>query len=290
MDIVDAQLHIGPGMIDPILEAMNSLGIRSVLIDEFWVKNLTEFPKQEDPGYRLKNGAWRAAYPTAELASILHPDRFSYFVRLYRTDPELESVMRVIASTPHARAFRLLAVNTLEEAAAFIGGAYEPLFDIAQDIGLPICLSIPGYLEFLPRYLKKYPKLTFVIDHWGMGLPYFPVGRPEAEWRKAMGPGYFGELLKLAEYPNVAVKLSHMHFHFGADKYPFEPVRPFLRRAIDAFGADRLMWSTDKTMIPAHTWSELLDFIRYNPELSQEEKEHILGRTARRILKWAVTS
>jgi predicted TIM-barrel fold metal-dependent hydrolase len=286
VDIVDAQLHIGHGMIDAILEAMNSLGIKSVLIDEFWVNRVDESPKQINPGYRLENGAWRAAYPAAELASILYPDRFSYFVRLDRHDPELESVMRVVGSSPHARAFRLLATWTLDEATAFSNGGYEPLFDIAQDVGLPLCLMIPGYVEFLPQYLKKYANLTFVVDHWGLGMPNHPPGRPEKEALRAQHLDYFDEVLKLAEHPNVAIKISHAHFYFGAHEYPYDPVRPYLRRAIEAFGADRLMWASDKTVIPHHTWSDLLHYLRDDPELSQEEKEWILGRTARRILNW----
>ncbi|MFT4025639.1 MAG: hypothetical protein QM676_02380 [Novosphingobium sp.] len=35
-----------------------------------------------------------------------------------------------------------------------------------------------------------------------------------------------------------------------------------------------------------HTWPELLDCLRTSPDLSQDEKEWILGRTARKVLKW----
>jgi predicted TIM-barrel fold metal-dependent hydrolase len=273
-------------MIEPTLEAMNSLGIRSVLIDEWWVKGLDKPPTQIDPGYRMANGAWRAAYPVAELASILHPDRFSYLVRLDRKDPELERVMRVAGSSPHARSFRVMPVWTTEEAAAFTSGGYEPLFDIAQDVGLPVSLSMPGYVEYLPRYLKAFPKLTFVLDHWGFGVAHHKTGRPEAVERRAQSLEYFEEILKLAEYPNIAIKMGHTHRHFKGDQYPFEPVRPFLRRAINAFGAHRLLWASDKTVVPNHTWWELLHYLKDDPELSQDEKEWMLGRTARNILKW----
>lgn len=36
MDIVDTQPRIGRGKIDETLEAMGALGIRSILLDEFW--------------------------------------------------------------------------------------------------------------------------------------------------------------------------------------------------------------------------------------------------------------
>jgi L-fuconolactonase len=286
MDIVDAQLHLGCGMIAATLEAMDALGIDAVLIDEFWGTWLSDDRTHIAPGYRLPNGAWRAAYPTAEQASILHPDRFSYLVRIDRRDPQLESLMRILASSPHARAVRLQPVWTLEEAARFASGAYDQVFELVEEAGLPAFLFIPGYVELLPRYLAKFPNATFVVDHCGMGFRNIPPDRPEDEARRAREASYFDEVVKLAEFPNLALKWSHAQDCFGVQEFPYEPLRPFLRRAIQAFGADRVLWASDKTVIRGHTWSDLLHYLRDDPELSQEEKEWLLGRSARRILNW----
>jgi predicted TIM-barrel fold metal-dependent hydrolase len=276
-------------MIDTTLRTMDSLGIKSVLIDEYWywLRHEANSPMEHEPGYRLENGAWRADYPVAKLASNLHPDRFSFFVRLDRKDPDPEAFMRRVAASPHARAFRLLATWSLEEAEAFINGGYEPLLDVAQDLGLPVCMFIPGYVEYLPHYLKKFPKLTFVVDHCGMGLPGHPPGRSEAESLRTQSLGYFDEVLKLAEFPNLALKWCHATTMFGGGEFDaYEPARRYLRRAITAFGADRLMWASDSTMVHHYSWKDLLDTIKSDPELSQDEKEWVLGRSARRILKW----
>jgi L-fuconolactonase len=286
MDIVDAQLHLGGGMIRPTLEAMDALGIAAVLVDEFWGTWMSEDRTHIAPGYRLPNGAWRAAYPTAEQASIVHPDRFSYVVRIDRRDPELESVVRVLASSPHARAVRLQPVWTVEEASHFARGAYDPVFELAEECGLPVCLFIPGHVELLPRYLSKFPNATFVVDHCGMGFPGIPPDRPEDEARRTLDPSYFDQVLELAEFPNVALKWSHAQDRFGVHEFPYPALRPFLRRAIEAFGADRLLWASDKSVIRGHNWSDLLHYLRDDPELSQEEKRWILGRSARQILKW----
>ncbi len=287
MDIVDAQLHVGRGRIEPTVEAMDALGIRSVLIDEFWgTWKPDSDPTHIDPGYALPNGAWRTASPTAELASIGNPDRFSYLVRIDRGDPELASVMQVAGSSPHVRAFRIQPVWTLQEADAFARGAYEPLMELAQDVGLPLCVFIPGFVELLPPYLAKYPDLTLVVDHCGMGFPDIPPGRPEAEARRSRSIEYLDEVLKLAEHPNVALKWSHAQDRFGIQEFPYEPLRPLLRRAIEAFGAERLLWASDKSVIRGHSWSDLLFYLRDDPELSLEEKEWILGRSARRALSW----
>jgi predicted TIM-barrel fold metal-dependent hydrolase len=287
MDIVDAQCHIGPGMIDTTLEAMDSIGIASVMLEEFWYWIKPTRPGQVEPGYFLPNGAWRASYPVAQLASILHPDRFSFFVRIDRKDPQLESVMRVIASSPHARAFRLLGAWNMEEAEAFVGGGFDAVLDIAQDLGMPVCFTIGGFVEYLPRYLKRFPRLQFVVDHWGMGVAGLPRGRPEAEAQRATSVDYLDEVMKLAEHPNVALKISHGTMFFGTTDYPYEPLRPLVRRAIEAFGADRLIWAGDKTSNrPILPWSDLAHSVRDDPELSLEEKTWILGRTARRTFDW----
>jgi L-fuconolactonase len=288
MDIVDTQLHVGRDGIDATLEAMDALGIRSVLIDEFWGHWDSPDPTHIQPGYALPNGAWRAAWPTAEEGSILHPDRFSYLVRIDRRDPQLESVMRVIGSSPHARAFRLQPVWTQAEATEFMKGNYDPLFDIAQDIGLPVCLFIPGHVEFLPHYARRYPKLRFLVDHIGMGFPNIPPGRSPLHEQRVLSPTYLDEVLKLAEHPNIYLKWAHAQDRFATPDYPYEPLRPLLRRAITAFGADRILWASDKSVMFGHNWSDILHAVRDSPDLSADEKQWILGGTARRVLDWSV--
>ena len=286
LDIVDSQYHIGQGNIDATLMAMDALGICSLLIDEFWGEFGVSHPSHIQPGYQLKNGAWRTAFPTAEMASILHPQRFAYLVRIDRQDPELECVMRTIASSPHALAFRVLPSWTLSDVAAFADGAYDQLLAIAQDLGMPVCLFIPGYAELLEPYLKKFPRLTFIVDHCGMGFPNIPAQRSPSEAEKTMKPAYLETVCRLAEFSNVAIKWSHAQNLLGAKHYPYEPLRPLLRQTIDAFGKERVMWASDSSVIHNHTWAETLHYVRDNPELSYSEKEWILGRSARQILCW----
>jgi hypothetical protein len=57
MDIVDAQVHVGRGKIDATLEAMDALGIRSVVIDEFWGTGPRTHFSHIDPLRRLPHPA-----------------------------------------------------------------------------------------------------------------------------------------------------------------------------------------------------------------------------------------
>lgn len=286
LDIVDCQYHLRQGEIETTLRAMDALGIRSLLIDEFWGEFGTDHPTHIQPGYRLANGAWRAAWPTAEQASLLYPERFAYLVRIDRRDPDIESVMRVVAASPHARAFRVQPAWSLEELAAFADGGYDRVLGIAQELGLPVCFFIPGYVELLPPRLKAFPRLTFVVDHCGMGFPGIPAGRAEAEAARTRDASYLDQVFKLAEQPNVALKWSHAQNLLGARTYPYEPLRPLLRQAINAFGKERIMWASDNSVIPNHTWGDILYALRDDPELSATEKEWVLGRAAREILRW----
>lgn len=286
MDIVDAQVHVGRGRITETLAAMDALGIRSLLIDEFWGEFSQGHPSHLQPGYALPNGSWRTAWPTATEAQLLYPDRFAYLVRIDPLDPDLEHVMRSAASSSGTKAFRLQPVWTIAEAEAFAAGSHDRVLEIAQDIGLPICFFVPGYAEVMGRYLAKFPQLTFVIDHCGMGFPTIPIGRPDADAARTLQPSYFSEVLKLADYPNVVLKWGHAPDRFGVADYPYAPLFPYLRQAISAFGADRILWASDHSVLPHRTWVDSLMYIRESSELSHKEKQWILGATARRVFRW----
>lgn len=287
MQITDAQIHFGPGGVNETLAAMDALGIHAALLDEFW--GLESW----GPGYRLPNGAYRVTSPTSELASWLHPTRFSYVLRVDRCDPEVEALIRLVGAAPHARAVRVLPALTATELEAFANGGYERLFAAADSVGIPVFVFIAGHVELMPRYLHRFPRLRFVVDHCGMPLEanvgFLDAPTPDRAGGRAAGPdpGYFDEVLKLARHPNVALKWTHAQGMFGVHDYPFPGLWPHLRRAIDAFGAERVMWASDHGgNQTGETWAELLFCVRDCPGLTQQEKEWLLGRTVRTLLDW----
>jgi|GEM_PF-3610086 len=84
---------------------------------------------------------------------------------------------------------------------------------------------------------------------------------------------------------NVAAQL---HMGPGQIAPTLEAVdAPHIRRAIDCFGADRVVWAADKTSnVLRAPWSDMVHSVRDDPELSHEEKAWIMGKTARRIIDW----
>ncbi len=293
MDIVDSQAHLGPGGAAEMVAVMDALGIAAVLIDEWWMG------KTLDPGYHLANGAFRPTAPTAELAAWTWPGRFAYLLRVDPRDPELESHIRQLRDATYCRALRIAPGINRDELARFDRGDYDALFAAAADCGLPICVTIPGHAERLDDYAAKFPASRLIIDHIGLrpGPKMLPLiirleGLPDSEayWTK-LGQEPIGDafdrVLRLADRPNIALKWAHAPTMFDMPGYPHLGLRPWLRKAVDAFGAERVMWAGDaQTNSSGESWAELLFTIREDPGLSDGEKALVLGGTAREWLDW----
>jgi predicted TIM-barrel fold metal-dependent hydrolase len=293
MDIVDSQVHLGPGGGAEMVAAMDALGIAAALIDEYWMGT------PGHPYYALADGAQRTTSPTAELAAWTWPGRFSYLVRPDPRDPELAAVIRLAGDNPHVRALRLSPGMTRKDTADFAEGVYDEVFALACDAGLPVFVHLAGHIKLLERVVRKYPDSRIVICHCGMppGGKLWPIvarmeGLPDSEayWRAASEEPRersFARVLQAADWPQVALKWAHAPVSFAAAGYPNLAARPYLRAALDAFGAERVMWASDVSANQTgESWAELLFAVVENPELSAREREWIMGRTARAWLGW----
>lgn len=286
MEIVDSQIHFGPGKIEETLAAMDAMGISAALVDEFW--GLDSW----GPGYRLPGGGYRVTSPTSELACWQHPNRFSYVLRIDRLDPEVLPIIRMAKDAPNLRAIRMLPGLTTSELDAFARGEYDHIFALAEELSLPCFIFIPGEARLMGRYLEQFPRLKLILDHCGMplekGVRFLDEPAPESQSGGA-GPDLtcFEDVLALAKWPNAVLKWSHAQGMFGITDYPFQPLWPYLRRAIDAFGANRIMWASDiGGNQTGETWAELLFCLRDCPDFTDEELVWLLGKTVRSCLDW----
>jgi predicted TIM-barrel fold metal-dependent hydrolase len=286
MDIVDAQVHIGPGRIAEAVAAMDALGIRAVLIDEYWLGHAPA----GSPGWPAPDGAFRPVQPTAELAAMTHPDRFSYLLRLDRKDRETQAIIRMARDAPHARALRVTPGVWAAETEAFAAGDYDPIFAAACDCGLPVFVFAPGRAADVGRYARTFPSLRIVLDHCGLISPVMQQalgGAGAPAFSRTAQLAAFDEVLALADLPNVALKWAHAPAMFEAPAYPGEGLWPILRQALDRFGAERIMWASDASANQTgESWAELLFGVLGDPDLSAAEREAVLGRTARAWLDW----
>jgi L-fuconolactonase len=271
MDIVDAQVHANMLGTEVTVAIMDALGIQAVLFDEF---ETTADDGALHPGYRLADGAFRCVGPNAEAAALRHPDRFAFLMRVDPMDTGIRCWIETLTAAPGFKALRTL-VFTPAEGAVFEDGGHDRLLTAARAHGLPVFVTCPGRVAHLAQYAERFPDVQLVIDHCG------------AAFDTPRGQATIDDALAMARYPNVAYKWAHAASLLSTMSYPFPDLEPQLRRAVDAFGPQRVMWASDYTMARRHAnWGEALFSIRHCPSLSEDEKAWILGRTARQILRW----
>jgi predicted TIM-barrel fold metal-dependent hydrolase len=159
-------------------------------------------------------------------------------------------------------------------------GPLRAVLAAAERHGVPVCVYPPGYLDRLESIVRSFPGLQFVIDHLGLAQPS-PVF-PTVE-----GDGFerLPELLRLAAYSNVAVKATGVP-SLSQEDFPFRDVWDPLRRVIDAFGCDRVMWGTDFTRVERASYSESVAYLGEIDGLAAADLERLYGATLRRVLGW----
>lgn len=284
LDIVDTQIHIGPGGINETLAAMDALGIQSVVIDEYWLKDIFAY----DPHHHLENGEIRPVCPTAELAAQMYPDRFSWVLRVNRRDPEYDNVIKMVKQSPHGKAIRIIPGMNPQDIQAFANGEYDHILKSAAEHQLPLYLYLPDNPGLIAASAKKYPELQMIIDHCGLynnamrqGLNTGIINTPKQQLEM------FDQVLQLSIYPNVYLKWAHYSSMFEIPAFPGDKLSPILRSAIEHFGANRIVWASDFSVNQSgENWGELLYSIKNNLDLTEEEMTAILGGNARKILNW----
>jgi len=296
MEIVDSQIHLGPGGIDEMVKALDALGIASVLVDEWWMGT---------PGhpFHMVGDVMRTVSPTVEQACWQYPGRFAYLVRVEPEDPDLAAVVKIWAANPNVKALRISPGMSRAEMKRFSDGVYDPIFEQAVKHNLPVFTQVAGHAHLLERVVKKYPDVRIIICHCGMppGANLYPIFAQMEGLDDSMD--YWGKLaatpldesfdvvLRTADMPQISLKWGHAPVMFDAAGYPNLGARPFLRKALDAFGAERVMWASDiSANQTGESWAELIFAIRENPDMTEEEKEWVLGKTARTWLDWPTGS
>ena len=111
---------------------------------------------------------------------------------------------------------------------------------------------------------QRFPGVNIVIDHMAM----IDITASDSDG--------FGPLLDLARHPNVYVRTS-LHNPSKTKQPPFRDVWPFLHRLYNRFGPRRLVWAN---------FFELMVMQEMIPFFTAEDKEWILGKTAKRLYRF----
>ena len=114
---------------------------------------------------------------------------------------------------------------------SFAEPGVRALWKKAVDLNLVVELDLgPNYARDAGGAIAAFPGCKVLIDH--MCNPKSGV-----IWE-------YGDVLDLAKYPNVYMKMSSLGY-MADDKPDYESLIPFTRRVIKEFGPDRMVWSGD---------------------------------------------
>ena len=297
MEIVDAQVHgnrfgsqwmtvTAEDTLHRLIAGMDALGIGGVVLDEYVS---VDRDGHVLPGGIDQDGQWRPKRPFSDLAVSRYPDRFTYVSRMNRSDPELPALMADFMATAGRRGLRVhFGLKPVWADPDFATGGYNDFFAEAERNRIPLFMYVAPRIDLMERYVRRFPELTFVIDHFG-------ATRAEHDEPDAKRLARLDAVLALSDHPNVVVKWCHPE-RVSAGWFPFSDLFPSLRRMLDAFGPQRVMWASDctesiKPELSDHpsTWGESLFWVRGTEVFAPAEKEWILGRTVRSVLGWPST-
>lgn len=238
---------------------------------------------------------FNARQALCEFATAHYPDRFGSYVVVDPNVPNLETLVSQVRAKPGSLALRAVLGNwkTGGPPEGLRAGVFDPLFAAAERHGVPLFCFIPDYAGDLEPVAKAHPQLTLIVDHIGVVQQPMPMHGDSEPFAR------LPELLKLAEFPNIAVKWCGAET-LSREPYPHSDLWPHLHKVIDRFGPNRVMWASDFTRLrykdgvteraPRDRWyglySDSLSYLRDTSELSSADKEMILGGTVRRVLRW----
>ncbi len=112
---------------------------------------------------------------------------------------------------------------------SFVEPGVRALWAKAVDLGLVVELDIgPNYARDAGAAIAAFPGCKVLIDH--MANP-----KTGTSWE-------FSDVLELAKYPNVYMKLSGLDY-ISTDGPTYESLIPFTSRIIKEYGVDRVVWS-----------------------------------------------
>ena len=274
--IVDAQVHLWkaespdwrwvpgrkpqlpePFTIEKLVPLMDEAGVdRAVIVPPSW------------PGDRNDYGL---------KAASRYPNRFAVMGRIALKDPESPKRLATWKQQPGMLGLR--ATFMREQAADLTSGAADWLWPAAERAGLPIMFLAPGNIPKFAPIAERHPALTLIIDHMSLMQETAQEGKiPQA----------ISDVVALAKYPNVSVKLSSAPT-YSFDPYPWRDMTEHIRRCFDAYGPQRCYWGTDLTNAYAKSSyrQRITHFTEELPFLSEDDKDWVMGRAILARLGWA---
>jgi predicted TIM-barrel fold metal-dependent hydrolase len=187
--------------------------------------------------------------------------------------PETPQVIRDL-SNRGAVAIRFFGVGVADVKAWLTAPASLQVWALANDLGLVVDIEAPNadgdaLIPVIEAMADRYPQMPIVLDHIYMPV----VTDPDF--------GIDGRFKGFAARRNIYVKWTSLNMDVTRE----QGVAPekVLRRAVDVFGADRVMWGSD-IGTSSGTYKEMVARgIASTALLTEAERRKVLHDTGRRV-------
>jgi predicted TIM-barrel fold metal-dependent hydrolase len=202
------------------------------------------------------------------------PQRLAVMGRLALDDPASRDRVASWSAQPGMRGFRL-TFHWGKQKRWLTDGTADWFWPAAERAGLPVALFAPHFLPQVAEIARRHPDLKLAVDHFGLPL----------EARAADIPGVVDELVKLAVFPNIAVKASALP-SYTRDDYPFPALHEPIRRVLGAFGTGRVFWGSEMTRLRCPYRDAVRMFTEELPFLSGDDLAWVMDRGISEWLGW----
>ncbi|MXO67092.1 amidohydrolase family protein [Altererythrobacter endophyticus] len=185
-----------------------------------------------------------------------YPERLHPVVILDTQDPDTPTRYHRMVRDDHVAGFRMANSRPwLLDTAWLSSPAAMDVWRICADLGTPVTLiffmnQLPYLLPLLKMLAQEFADLPIILDHGAMpfGMTQYEVALAEEAGRAVTmpAPPDFGIDTTIAifeDVPNVHFKITEINMErlIKADRLP----QHLLRRMVDSFGPDRLIWGSD---------------------------------------------
>jgi predicted TIM-barrel fold metal-dependent hydrolase len=206
-----------------------------------------------------------------------HPDKFCILGHFDLQAANREDIVRHWRERPGMLGFRF-TFNQPQQQSWWTDGSLDWFWAACEREKLPVGLLAGGHMATLGHIARRHPGLRLHIDHLGRGGGG-SAGADDAAFAN------LGEMLALARFPNVAVKLSGAP-SYSSRPYPFRNIHGYLHEIFDAFGAERCFWGTDITRMPCNYRQCVTMFTEEMAWLQGRDRDLVMGRAICDWLGW----
>jgi predicted TIM-barrel fold metal-dependent hydrolase len=222
----------------------------------------------------------------AQEAVKRYPARFAIMARIPLDKPQRAQSLSRLRDEVGVLGVRFNFVG--RQAAWLTDGTADWFWPVAEKAGLPVMFLTAGQTPLFARIAERYPQLTLILDHMGVGASLRPRADSTGVVTNTLVPDAIAQTAALAKCPNVSVKLSSVPL-ISTEAYPFRDTIPHIRRLFDAYGPQRCHWGTDVTnsLARATYGQRVTQFTEELPFLTEEDKDWIMGRSIVARLRWA---